>query len=151
MKKSKLADHLINNFKLGKESLHGPRHWEKVLQNGMEISEMNPNIDADVVRLFSIIHDSKRENESIDIEHGMRAAESISRLEELGLLTITSEQREKLYYACQHHTNGKTSSDLTIGTCWDADRLELYRVRIIPEAAYFSTEEGKSILANRYN
>ena len=35
------------------------------------------------------------------------------------------------------------ADDATIGTCWDADRLELPRVGIRPDPRYFSTIEGR--------
>ena len=48
-----------------------------------------------------------------------------------------------LEYAIRHHTGGRTSDDPTIGTCWDADRLDIGRVGIIPHQRYMSTKPGR--------
>ena len=37
-----------------------------------------------------------------------------------------------LYEACARHTDGLTDGDVTIQTCWDADRLDLGRVGKTP-------------------
>ena len=76
------------NFLLNKNSLHGPLHWKNVFKNGFEIAKSNSEIDLELVYLFSIIHDSKRENESIDSEHGARAANSLSLLTKLKLIDL---------------------------------------------------------------
>jgi hypothetical protein len=52
-------------------------------------------------------------------------------------------------YACVRHTDGETTTDPTIGCCWDADCLDLDRVGIKPEAEYLSTMAGKVMLSLR--
>jgi len=41
------------------------------------------------------------------------------------------------------------SDDVTIGTCWDADRLDLGRVSIKPEAKHMSTAYARDIAAQK--
>ncbi len=43
----------------------------------------------------------------------------------------------------EYHNIGKTSKDRTIGTCWDADRLDLMRVDMYPEVEYLSTRTAR--------
>jgi uncharacterized protein len=43
------------------------------------------------------------------------------------------------------HTSGLTTNEPTIGTCWDADRLDIRRVGMTPSAQYMSTKAGKGI------
>ena len=50
---------------------------------------------------------------------------------------------EILVKACEEHTLGTLTTDPTMGTCWDADRLDLWRVGIYPRAEYMCTEEAK--------
>jgi len=145
-----LKEYLISNFLLGSDSLHGPLHWESVLRNGLLIASKNKNIDQEVITLFSYIHDSRRVDEYIDINHGERAANSLEYLEKLGLLNLRKNQKELLYLAIKHHNEGEISTDLTIGACWDSDRLELDRVGILPSIKFFSTSEGKHILNDRF-
>ena len=52
---------------------------------------------------------------------------------------------ELLAEACRDHTSGPHHGDPTIGTCWDADRLDLGRVGIIPQEEFMSTQLGKRI------
>ena len=83
-----------------------------------------------MIFLFALLHDSMRLNDSIDPEHGPRAAAFAGELHAEGVLHATPGQLELLQYACFEHTNGLVSSDPTVGVCWDADRLDLPRVGI---------------------
>ena len=83
-----------------------------------------------------------RENDSVDPRHGPRAAAFEGQLHDEGLLGVTATQLELLQHACFEHTNGKVSSDPTVGACWDADRLDLPRVGVTPNPALFSSERA---------
>ncbi|MBC8196855.1 MAG: hypothetical protein H8E60_03105 [Candidatus Marinimicrobia bacterium] len=143
MRFKKLYKFILSEFSLGNKSIHGPIHWKMVEKNGFEIAETN-GADKEVIKLFAILHDCKRENEDFDSEHGPRAKTFCQWLQKnTNYLQLTDEQFKKLCYACNNHTRGEISSDDTIGTCWDADRLDLPRVGIIPQSKYMSTKEGK--------
>ena len=129
-----------------KNSYHGPWHWEKVEKNALSLANQTPGADKKVAQVFALIHDSKRENEDDDPEHGLRAANYAKKLFDAGRLMITSKQLEILMIACELHDKGKVSNDPTIGVCWDADRLDLTRVGIIPEKQYLSTDAAKELL-----
>ena len=58
---------------------------------------------------------------------------------------LEAHQLDFLVEACRGHHHGTTSESITIGTCWDADRLDLPRVGMSPEEAYMSTPEGKRL------
>ena len=146
----KLKEYLLENFLLGKLSMHGPSHWDRVLENGLLIAKEDSNIDKLIIILFSYIHDSKRIDEYTDAEHGERAASSIEELEKLKLININHKQKEILHFAVKNHNKGNKSQNPTIGACWDADRLELNRVGIFPSAEFFSTKGGLKILRERF-
>jgi len=96
------------------------------------------------VRLFALFHDSRRENDGVDDGHGARAAEYASTL--IGsLYNLSDAHFELLRYACVWHTDGVHHADATIGTCWDADRLDLGRVGVIPSPEFMSTDFGREI------
>ena len=80
-------------------------------------------------------------NESSDPMHGHRIADL---LPQLGL-EIPKTSLSKLIEACRYHNDGKTSSDPTIGVCWDADRLDLPRVGITVDPDLLSTKEAKEL------
>lgn len=95
-----------------------------------------------VVRLVAVLHDSQRRNESHDPDHGLRAAIWAAKLRDVRF-DLDDRRAGKLGNALIGHDRGFTSDDPTIGTCWDADRLELTRVGMRPDPAYFSTAEGR--------
>ena len=130
--------------------IHGELHWRTVGANGLWLAEPLDGADALVIFLFALLHDSMRVNDSIDPQHGPRAAAFADALHAEGVLPATPAQIETLRYACFEHTNGLVSTDPTVGACWDADRLDLPRVGIQPDPARFSTaraHEGPPTLA----
>ena len=46
--------------------------------------------------------------------------------------------------ACAGHADGLTSAEPTVGVCWDADRLNLWRVRVAPSRGLLSTAAARS-------
>ena len=123
--------------------LHGERHWRNVERNGLGIAKA-VGADETIVRLFAIFHDCKRINEDIDVGHGHRATEFIRSLAK-SFLSLAKSDIEKLCYACSSHTDTIHSDDITIATCWDADRLDLPRVGKMPNVNCLNTEEAKKI------
>jgi uncharacterized protein len=120
---------------------HGVAHWARVLENGLRLArETRANIE--VVSLFAIFHDSRRVNEDTDPRHGPRAAEFASSLRGL-LFDLAEPEFRLLHRACSGHTHERTHPDVTIRTCWDADRLDLGRVGITPHPKYLGTEAAK--------
>ena len=101
--------------------------------------------DMEVVRLFALFHDSKRADDGIDREHGERGAEFAKICFEEQRFNITQEQFEKLYHACKFHTIEHRSGDVTIDTCYDADRLDLGRVDIVLDPQKMATSAGAKI------
>ncbi|MGE5139149.1 MAG: hypothetical protein ACM3JD_06805, partial [Rudaea sp.] len=74
--------------------------------------------------------------------HGARGAE-LARSLRGRLLDLSDAEFDLLYAACRDHTSGRTEADITIQVCWDADRLDLARVRIEPNARYLCTPAAK--------
>jgi len=142
-----LEDWLTRRFVCGITSIHGPSHWKRVERNGLLICRES-TADEEVVRLFALLHDSCRENDGFDTEHGPRAADLAVSLRGR-FFDLDDEAFARLEHACRDHTRGHTSSDPTVGACWDADRLDLGRVGIIPARRYMSTEAGRALLASR--
>ena len=140
-----LWEMMTNRFALGDWSPHGPVHWRNVEQNGLRLAVRN-RADQTVVRLFAVLHDVRRENDGYDPEHGRRAAVVAEELRD-EFFSISDEQMETLVEALKFHNDGQVSEDVTIGTCWDADRMDLPRVGIQPVARMMSTDLGKQFAA----
>ena len=58
--------------------------------------------------------------------------------------TVTDEEFDLLYQACCLHTKAATHDNITVQTCFDADRLDLGRVGTVPNAKYLCTDSAKS-------
>lgn len=142
----KIANKAAKQFRLNKLSYHGIWHWEKVEANALALARKTKGCDETVARAFALIHDSQRENEVEDNEHGKRAALYAEELHKKGELPLSAEQLKVLMEACEFHEDGKVSDNPTIGVCWDADRLDLTRVGIIPDKNLLSTPAGKKLL-----
>lgn len=136
-------EHVTSKFMCGRGSVHGPSHWERVERNGLLLTTRSGAVE-EVVGLFAVFHDSRREHDGWDNKHGARGAAYAKSLRGR-LFDISDEHFELLEYACIWHTHGRLSDEPTIGTCWDADRLDLGRVGIRPTAKYMSTEFGREI------
>ena len=50
---------------------------------------------------------------------------------------------ELLTYAVRHHSDGLLEADITVQTCWDADRLDLGRVGKTPLVERLCTDEAR--------
>ena len=126
-------------------SVHGPDHWRRVERNGLLLATRT-GADITVVRLFALFHDSRRENDCWDDGHGARGAEYAATLRGAAY-DLPDDRFELLHYACVWHTDGEHHDDPTIATCWDADRLDLGRVGVIPDPQFMSTDFGREIAA----
>lgn len=126
-------------------SVHGPDHWRRVERNGLLLATRT-GADIAVVRLFALFHDSRRENDLFDDGHGARGAAYAASLRG-SAFDLPDDRFELLRYACVWHTDGEHHDDRTIATCWDADRLDLGRVGVIPDPAFMSTDFGREIAA----
>jgi uncharacterized protein len=141
--KERLIKKLSVASKMFHSSLHGIEHWRRVERNGLHLSKFT-KADTAIVSCFAYLHDCMRMNEGHDPEHGKRGAAYAKELRGC-ILDLADEQFEILSYACQWHTAGKHTDNITIATCWDADRLDLGRVGIIPSEQYLLTNEAKRI------
>jgi uncharacterized protein len=134
-------DHLVKAHKLGHDGFHGKDHWLRVLNNAREIAAAT-GANLRVVELFAVLHDSQRQNENYDPEHGTRAADYANTLRGIWFEADDAEMA-LLIEACRYHSDGHTGSDVTVQTCWDADRLDLGRVGVRPDARYMCTSYAK--------
>jgi uncharacterized protein len=121
--------------------IHGVLHWGRVYDNGMRIAEA-VGANVKVVQLFAFFHDSRRFNDGHDPEHGPRGADFAKMLRG-EFFEVTDEEFELLYVACRDHTHEDNASDVTVQTCFDADRLDLFRVGIKPKPELLCTEFAK--------
>ncbi|MDP9481551.1 MAG: hypothetical protein M3R38_38795 [Actinomycetota bacterium] len=126
----------------GDSRIHGVRHWRRVAHNGLALLAETPEADGLLVFLFSLFHDAMRLNDHRDPDHGARAA-ALARELRGDLYRLDDARMDLLGFALAEHDRGLTSDDATVGACWDADRLNLWRVGIEPRPDRLSTREAK--------
>lgn len=139
---------VTEQFRLGKHSDHGPFHWMNVRRNGLYLARLH-GADEEIVRLFAVFHDSCRENEYSDPQHGPRGAQLAIEFREAGHFSLDDLRMDLLVTACKIHNGAGPQSEPTLAVCLDADRLDLGRVGIIPDSKLLSTATAKSIAARQ--
>ena len=137
-----LVHHILEDYALRWDGTHGIGHWARVLENGLRLATTT-GAKVEVVQLFAVFHDSRRISEGVDEDHGERGAELAAELRG-DLFNLPDDDFELLHEACARHTDGETEADITIQTCWDADRLDLGRVGMMPEPTKLCTSAAKA-------
>jgi len=132
---------VLDEYVLPWDGDHGVGHWARVLENGLRLAE-ETGADVEVVSLFAVLHDSRRIDEYADPDHGPRAAEFASSLRGRWF-DLPDQGFRLLHRACSGHTRERTHPDVTIQTCWDADRLDLGRVGVTPHPSRLCTDVAK--------
>ncbi len=130
-----------DRFALDLRGIHGPAHWARVRENGLRLAKHN-DADRQIVELFAFLHDCCRQDDGTDPGHGQRAADYAQSLRG-HLIDLSDADLDLLIEAIRDHELGRTRSDLTVMTCWDADRLDLGRVGQRPDPARLCTDTAK--------
>lgn len=140
----KFFEYLAEQFSLDHNGAHGYHHWLRVLYNGRLLCSRN-SANIKVVELFSLLHDSKRSNKKSDPEHGERAAIFAETMRGTWF-TVTDKEMQLLQDACILHSEGLRDKDVTIQTCWDADRLDNYHTEVDLNFSLLSDDLAKQEL-----
>jgi uncharacterized protein len=130
-----------SQYRLSWNGIHGFAHWERVRENGLRLAE-STGARADVVELFAYFHDACRLNDGRDPDHGPRGAE-LARSLAGSVFSLDPEGLALLIEACTGHTHGGTLAEITVATCWDADRLDLARVGKMPRPDLLCTDAAR--------
>jgi uncharacterized protein len=121
---------------------NGPAHWDRVWENAKMLIPIT-KANATVVQLFCYLHDCCAVHDGHEPEHGPAAAFFIKQNKK-SFSFLSAAEFKLLVDACAGHTFHLLSESATIGTCWDADRLDLGRFGIYPQNAFFSTQAAKN-------
>jgi uncharacterized protein len=138
-----LVKSVLREFPINPKGHHGTAHWMRVRANGLRLAA-ETGANRAVIELFALFHDSQRQNENTDPDHGKRGALNAVRYREMGAFKVSDAELELVYNACWGHTYEDIADPcMTIHTCWDADRLDLCRVGIVPDPERLFTELAK--------
>lgn len=136
-----LVDFMREEFLLDWSGIHGAGHWARVRHNGLLLAEVS-RANTTVVELFAFLHDVRRHGDGRDPAHGERAAELVREVDGR-FFSLAREERRLLELACRDHSNGGLEADVTVQTCWDADRLDLGRIGIRPDPTLLCTPAAR--------
>jgi uncharacterized protein len=139
---------ILDRYRLSLDGRHGVGHWARVFENGQRVARLT-GADVELIELFAVFHDSMRVNESISPDHGRRGAELASSLRG-ELFELDDARFALLYEACSLHTDGLIEADVTVQTCWDADRLDLGRVGFTPDRTRLCTDAARDPTVMRW-
>jgi len=132
--------------------LHGRRHYANVMAAGLELAE-HYNLNPKLFKYFAYLHDSCRENEDYDPDHGPRAAEYIESIKDL--IDLCRAERWMLQSACSLHTIAKPWDNnkytLFEKACFDADRSDIGRITFKVDPKYLFTQKGKELFTEKDN
>lgn len=151
---------LLENYKSFKSRTHGVSHWERVAQVGMDIGR---ELKLDNVALWSIkafgwTHDLWRTHDGRCRKHGRDGFENLLSLDCKLIQQLPEQERELIRLAIRYHSDGFIAGEAfdlglfetvelneqrivdIVGCCWDADRLDLARIGMIPRRCLISTE-----------
>lgn len=120
--------------------LHGLDHWFRVWKNAQLLERSTPGVDMQVVGLYALFHDSMRDDDGHDPEHGFRGWLLFRYLADGTGIELSPAQDRLFAKACDEHSQGTRSTDPTIAVCWDADRLDLHRKGLWPDIRFMSTQ-----------
>jgi uncharacterized protein len=121
---------------------HGISHWARVYEIGMKLAGQT-GANRDVVELFSVFHDAGRHNEHNDPQHGPRGAMLAGEFHAFFFPELKEKEFILLQQACSLHTLAASHADITVQTCFDADRLDLGRVGKVPDPQFLCTDAAK--------
>lgn len=138
----KLVSAVRERFTRDWDGIHGAPHWARVRVNGLSIAAIT-GARTDVIELFSFLHDSCRENDGHDPFHGSRAVDFANELRGK-LFEIDDAGFALLAEACSKHSDGHIEAPPAVQACWDADRLDLWRVWITPDPRRLATQAARS-------
>ncbi len=139
----KLIQAIHDQYTLDWRGIHGIVHWGRVYTNGLRLAART-GAHLDVVKLFAVFHDSRRLNNNTDDAHGPRGAILAEKFRGR-FFDLQDENFELLITACQQHTISLTHADITVQTCFDADRLDLGRVGKTPNPEFLCTDAAKTV------
>jgi uncharacterized protein len=142
---TELVTYLHDSFLLDWRGIHGSPHWARVRANGLYIAERN-GANAKVVELFAFLHDARRVDDGRDVHHGLKSAALAVELNGR-FFSLSDDELDLLTCACRDHSAGYLDADITVQTCWDADRLDLGRVGITPDPDRLCTSEARDHIA----
>ena len=131
-------------FRLSWRGHHGAPHWARVCINA-KILAQKEGANTKVAHYFGLFHDMARASEYTDDGHGLRSATLLKSLGGADFLKLTDDEFAELCDAMALHSDHQPTGTITQKVCWDADRLDLWRIGIMPDPDRLFTESARQL------
>lgn len=122
-------------------NIHGVQHLRQVAFLAGRFA-YSLNVDYKTAIIGGYLHDCARSDDGGGNSHAHESAFLAKRIIETNW---SSTDIDKIFYAIYYHADGLNTNDPFIGCIWDADRLNLVRLGLIPKVELLSTEFAKRI------
>lgn len=163
---SKMVPHLIPLAKHN-SMLHGVAHWTRVHRYGLLLAETLELSESEkiAVALFGWTHDLARTDDGGGNQHSIDGAEYVAHVTNTLFSDFPKDTLTIVQNAIRYHSDGMNAEEAlyslslandsswsrsailnTIGCCWDADRLDLLRLGIVPRESKMSTPFWQEVL-----
>lgn len=116
--------------------VHGIKHLRTVAYLSARFA-YSFNLEIKPIILAGYLHDCARNNDDSGNIHAHQSAHLAKDIIEHNWPNL---YREKIYETIFFHADGLTTNDLFTGCIWDADRISLIRLGIVPRIDMLSTE-----------
>src|SRR5512143_3708925 len=103
MIRKELIETILRQYSLSPGGIHGLSHWARVLETGRKLA-FRTGARIEVVELFAVFHDARRQNDGWDRKHGLRGADLASQFRG-ALFHLPDHDFDLLYHACRDHTD----------------------------------------------
>ena len=144
-----ISHFLRTHFRLYWHGFHGAGHWARVAWNGKCLARAVPEVNARIVQAFALCHDIGRCDEGEDKGHGLRSAQLLRQTQAQLWLGLQEGEFEELLGAIAQHSERHAQGSVTQQVCWDADRLDLWRVGTMPDPDRLYTEAARCLHFDR--
>lgn len=157
----------LTSFKKYDSSLHGVAHWTRVTRFGLLLADALSLSKQEkvVIALFGWTHDLARVDDDGGNLHAIEGAEYFKVIAKKIFPDLASDILDIVQLAIRHHSDGLNAEEAlyeyelntrttwsrdallnTLGCCWDADRLDLLRLNIMPNESKMSTPYWQDVL-----
>lgn len=145
---AQVEENVVPYLSFSNSNIHGIKHLRKVAYlAGRFATCLNTNIEAAVIGGY--LHDCARIDDGVGNHHAHKSAVLAEKI--LNEIYPNYVESKTIYNAIYSHADGLISDDKIIGCVWDADRLNLIRLGIIPQLDLLSTPVARRLLSRFLN
>ena len=163
---NKILPHLIPLAKHN-SAIHGVAHWTRVHRYGLLLAATLGLSESEkvTIALFAWTHDLARTDDGGGNQHAIDGAKYVEVLTSTLFTNFPEDTLDIVRHAIRYHSDGMNAEEAlyelpieqystwtretilnTLGCCWDADRLDLLRLGIVPHEAKMSTPYWHEVL-----